>query len=38
MLPGVSTTNGSAVRSADTASAMSLDVIMVQEQTIMPFL
>ena len=38
MVPGVSTTKGSAVRSAETASAMSFEVIMVQEQTIMPSL
>src|SRR4026208_1326758 len=35
MRPGVSTTSGSAVRSAATASATSLEVIMEQEQTIM---
>src|SRR6476660_8222848 len=36
MRPGVSTTSESAVRSAVTASATSLEVIMEQEQTIIP--
>jgi hypothetical protein len=36
MRAGVITTNGSLLRSDTTASAMSFDVIRVQEQTIMP--